>query len=83
MNAVDFCRWLQGFAELSAEAPTPEQWKSIKEHLALVFLKVTPPAPGSVPAPGDPTPMLDAIREIRKKQEAGFDPWRPPYEATC
>lgn len=43
MKADEFCRWLQGFAELSANAPSDEQWKSIKEHLQLVFVKVTPP----------------------------------------
>lgn len=43
MNALSFAYWLNGFAELHQEPPTPEQWKSIKEHLALVFTKVTPP----------------------------------------
>lgn len=44
MNSERFCYWLRGFAELSQERPTPEQWKSIHEHLNLVFEKVTPPA---------------------------------------
>lgn len=43
MNANEFAYWLQGFSELSEARPTPEQWKSIREHLALVFQKVTPP----------------------------------------
>ena len=42
MNAQEFAYWLQGFVELHGEMPTPEQWRSIKEHLALVFVKVTP-----------------------------------------
>ena len=42
MDAQQFAYWLQGFAELHAEPPTPEQWQSIREHLALVFNKVTP-----------------------------------------
>lgn len=43
MEAQQFCYWMQGFAELSGDAlPTPEQWKSIREHLATVFVKVTP-----------------------------------------
>ena len=48
MTHEQFCYWLQGFAELSpATPPTPEQWKSIQEHLALTFKKVTPPLPRS------------------------------------
>ena len=44
MNAQDFTYWLQGFAELSGDSPpTKAQWKSIREHLALVFEKRTPP----------------------------------------
>lgn len=41
-----FCYWLQGFAELrenGGNSPTAEQWKLIREHLATVFNKVTPP----------------------------------------
>jgi len=44
MTPEQFCYWLQGFAELSGDnPPTPEQWKSIREHVATVFRKVTPP----------------------------------------
>lgn len=46
MTPEQFCYWLNGFGELSPDAPTAEQWKAIKEHLALVFTKVTPIAPG-------------------------------------
>lgn len=42
MDAQQFAYWLQGFAELNEDGPTPEQWKAIKEHLSLVFKKVTP-----------------------------------------
>lgn len=42
MDASQFALWLQGFAELNAEPPTKEQWQSIREHLQLVFNKVTP-----------------------------------------
>jgi hypothetical protein len=49
MEALDFVYWLQGFAELSEAPPTPEQWKSIKEHIGLVLKKETPPAPGTEP----------------------------------
>jgi hypothetical protein len=50
MDALSFAYWLQGFSELNPDlpAPSPEQWKSIKEHLQLVFAKVTPPMRGPV-----------------------------------
>jgi hypothetical protein len=42
MTAEQFVYWLQGFAELNGERPTPEQWKAINEHLQTVFVKTTP-----------------------------------------
>lgn len=47
MTPEQFAYWLQGCSELnpSMEAPSPEQWKVIKDHLATVFIKVTPPFP--------------------------------------
>lgn len=42
MSPDEFCRWLQGFAELSeGEMPTQKQWTAIKKHLETVFVKVT------------------------------------------
>lgn len=43
MDAQSFVYWLQGFAELHEEPPTAAQWTSIRDHLSLVFDKVTPP----------------------------------------
>jgi hypothetical protein len=42
MTAEQFTYWLQGFAELQAAPPSAEQWQAIRDHLALVFSKVTP-----------------------------------------
>ena len=42
MTSEQFIYWLQGFSEISGEAPTKAQWKSIQDHLSLVFKKVTP-----------------------------------------
>lgn len=51
MNAEQFAYWLQGFVELNGHAPTPEQWQSIKDHLQLVFKKVTPQVGAFPPSP--------------------------------
>lgn len=71
MNAEQFAYWMQGFVELSGAEPTPEQWKSIKDHLQLVFKKVTPidygvfrhePLRPAAPGPGQtfiPTPLYE------------------------
>lgn len=44
MTEREFCYWLQGFFEMrpDAEPISGEQSKAIKEHLALVFTKITP-----------------------------------------
>lgn len=48
MNSESFAYWLQGFVELNGgQIPTEDQWRSIVEHLNLVFKKVTPPLFGS------------------------------------
>ncbi len=43
MDAPDFCRWLQGHCELQEgnKPPSDKQWLLIKQHLQLVFFKVT------------------------------------------
>jgi hypothetical protein len=49
MTEQQFAYWLQGFAELNPQAPTQEQWQSIREHLATVFKKVTPEVKNAQP----------------------------------
>lgn len=49
MTTEQFAYWLQGFAELNSAVPTQQQWDSIRQHLATVFVKITPPV---VTAPG-------------------------------
>lgn len=44
MSPENFCYWLQGRVELLPDQlPTKEEWEMIKEHLNLVFDKVTTP----------------------------------------
>lgn len=56
MSPEQFVYWLQGYAEMGGETPTPVQWKMIKDHLALVFDKRTPRLPSDEPKtyPGIP-----------------------------
>lgn len=94
MTPEAFAYWLQGFAELnpSLEQPSPEQWKSISEHLKTVFVKVTPEikvAPFKIEWPADTIPAdttpSDIAESIRK---ALRDAQRIPYcgqpiQITC
>ncbi len=61
MTPEQFAYWLQGFSELHPDAPSPEQWRSIREHLGTVFGKVTPPLKD------DSGRLKDTLREIQKK----------------
>lgn len=43
MSPENFCYWLQGYFEIGKEETlTKEQVEEIKNHLHLVFLKLTP-----------------------------------------
>ena len=44
MSERDFCFWLQGFMGISGKncQLNPEQVKIIRDHLSLVFNKITP-----------------------------------------
>ncbi len=76
MDATNFAYWLNGFAELSGDTPPTEaQWASIREHLSLVFEKVTPPLDKYVTR--QPTPDWDtALRQLQRQQTAS-SPWVP------
>lgn len=43
MTPEQFACWFGGFAEMHPEPPTAAQWKMMREHVATVFDKVTPP----------------------------------------
>lgn len=81
MTEQQFCYWLQGFVELNAGfRPTPDQWQSICEHLALCFKKVTPPVrPSQLPTVGPMT--MEDFRKIYDRTTA--QPWPNPTTITC
>ena len=64
MTPEQFCCWLQGRAELDATPPTEEQWRSIREHLALVFTKVTRPIT-PVPTPLQDWPSVQPLSPLQ------------------
>lgn len=84
MDAPQFALWLQGFAELNTEPPTKEQWQSIREHLQLVFTKVTPPV--KVDEAKKPVIDLSANEELRRllegahwkvRKDQNYQQWPP------
>lgn len=84
MTPEQFCYWLQGFAELSGGCPpTPEQWKSICEHIATVFKKVTPPVLDNKTRIANP---LDAYNEFLRRnppKESDTPKWHNPGDIIC
>lgn len=77
MTPENFCYWLQGFMELSNERTlTPEQVQIIRDHLNLVFIKLTPLACATpvsdlkLPAITSKTPE-ELEREFYKSLEEG------------
>lgn len=88
MNSDQFVFWLQGFFELTeSNNLSANQVKMIREHLKLVFNKVTPPFQKSQEKPienKDPKYCKDshfdkAFREMEKffDNDSDFD-WRHP-----
>ena len=71
MTAEQFAYWLQGYAELHAAPPSAEQWASIRDHLATVFNKVTPPVSGAAPWGRE---INDALRRAQQQVPVTFPP---------
>jgi len=42
MSTYEFAYWLQGYVEINGQLPSEGEWQIIKDHLQLVFTKVTP-----------------------------------------
>lgn len=42
MTTENFCYWLRGFQEIGGSVPNEQEWKTIRDHLDLVFKKETP-----------------------------------------
>lgn len=70
MTDRDFVYWLQGFAELNDAPPSKAQWKSIREHLSLVFEKRTP----AVGVPRQAIPNILRERDQTMRTECQLPP---------
>lgn len=67
MTPEQFACWMQGFAELTPDPPSAAQWQSIREHVASLFVKETPPLRLEVPA----RLPLDDIRRRLEPRRSG------------
>lgn len=98
MTPEQFAYWMQGFAELSPCPPSPEQWQSIRDHLELVFKKVTPKAKEAAAKPADHISFEEMLKKAqedaarRTQQDInrypyapnGIGPqWAKPMEIYC
>lgn len=62
MTPEQFAYWLQGFAELTPDQPSPEQWTAIRQNLSTVFDKTTLATPGEEASVLAPEPALNPHR---------------------
>ncbi len=77
----DFCYWLQSFAELQPDAVlTPTQWQIVKDHLALVFNKVTPKRKEPTYCTQSPHDLLESLGKTfdNPNWNGTFPPLVPP-----
>lgn len=81
MNSTEFCYWLKGYFELSKDTKlSEEQSKVIKEHLDLVFNKVTKEF---VPAIPEPThSRMNELLEEGKNQAKSLKEIKSLFEDT-
>jgi hypothetical protein len=69
MSPQDFCYWLQGFLEMTdTNKMSEKQVLMIREHLKLVFNKVTPTSPDFDVAKFQKT-IDEKIKEFEKRDE--------------
>lgn len=82
MTTEQFAYWLQGFAEVHGEAPTPQQWEMIKEHLETCFVKVTNVGQqqDKILNPGTTGDIPDWLKQINQKNPGTVI---PPFTITC
>lgn len=84
MNAQEFTYWLNGFVELTGNdvPPTEAQWKSIREHLNLVFNKVTPAVEQPDVQKTAPQTQITAkeLEEIARRFRENVAPPPTPFE---
>jgi hypothetical protein len=71
MTSDFFCAWLQGYVEISGETPTDAQWEMIKEHLGLVFNKIT-----TKPNDKEILKSKENILEIMDKNAVNYTPYK-------
>lgn len=74
MTPEQFCYWLQGMVEVDVNTLTPLQVKAIKDHLNLVFKKVTPNYPITVPQNPLVIPNLKPVYTTPVDQMVGYKP---------
>jgi hypothetical protein len=84
LDALNFCYFLNGYYELSSD--TLSKWDmTVKDHLKLVFNKITPDRK-SVDIPKSQTPSIldwDWMRQDKQKQDGWKVPYNPLDGAVC
>jgi hypothetical protein len=69
LSTEQFCYWLQGFCELTDNAPTELQWRTIKQHLELCFKPIANPVHESRPLDANQKRIVQSILDQAKKKD--------------
>lgn len=79
MKPEAFVTWLKGFVELAnPDSIDTTRWNVIKEHLQMVFIKLTSEDDEN---PNNIQDILDKLKEVDKKEPwQPNDPWKKPYD---
>lgn len=84
MTPEQFTYWLQGFVELTnTKTISEQQWQAIKDHLSLVFNKVTPDRfKEEEGVQVQEKKYIDKLNEILRKLNKQDEPYVPvtPYK---
>lgn len=91
MTPERFTDWLQGFVEIAnSDTISEKQWQIIKDHLKLVFDKVTPVrTPDRNESilkqitPTTPNTDWKRVSDLIGKEVKFNEQYKPPYEVTC
>jgi hypothetical protein len=82
MTPDQFCYWLQGMFEITNTKQLSEtQTKIIKEHLQLVFTKVTPDHDKDLLTEQEESELEEALKKLQDEIDKKYEPYKPyqPY----
>lgn len=79
MKPEAFITWISGYIDLTNKVPSGVQWDIIREHLQLVFVKITSDRSANENEDTNNN-ILEALKKIRDDIDKDISPWNPDHE---